>query len=270
MKSIKNHISLVVALVSILFSVQVFLIMDRSIDAYKKKLSNNYSVVVVSSKIVPESEFLKISPLLAKSIELSPDDVIKRLDTGMSQKNINLLKLTLPKFYSLKLKVYPTPDEIKKLTKELLAYKSITKVENFSHNHDTTYQLLLLFKTVIATFAISVFIVTSLLIMKELRIWQFKHSERMNIMGLFGAPIWMRSAVLFRLAVVDAFIASFIAFVLFIYFSATGWLTSQFDSIGISVVIFNPIHDFLILSSVSIVLSSILATTIVLGHKEEV
>ena len=270
MRSIRNHLSLVVALVSILFSLQVFVIMDRSIDAYKQKLSNNYSVVVVSNKAIVESEILKVSKLLDRVVELSPDEVIKRLDTGMSEKNIELLKLTLPKFYSLKLNVYPTPEEISDLTKDLLAYQSIMKVENFSHNHDTTYQLLLLFKTVIATFSVSIFIVTSLLIIKELRIWQFKHSERMNIMGLFGAPVWMRSAVLFRLAVVDAFIASFVAFILFIYFSASSWLNAQFDSIGISVMVFDPIHDFVILLSVAVVLSSILATMIVLGHKEEV
>ena len=50
MKSFKNHLSLVIALLSILFSIQIFIVVDRSIDAYKVNLANNYSVIVVSQK----------------------------------------------------------------------------------------------------------------------------------------------------------------------------------------------------------------------------
>jgi len=270
MQSIKNHLSLVVALVSILFSIQVFTIIDRAINSYERNLSSNYSVVVVSNKKLDEKLMLSSSPLLATITQLSPDEVIKRLDTGMSNKNIELLKLTLPKFYRLKLQKYPTPFEIDSLSKTLLSNKDIIKVENFSHNVDTTYKLLLLFKTVITVFSVSTLIVTTLLIFKELRIWQFKHTERMNIMRLFGAPTWMRSAVLFRLAIVDAVVASGITFILFLYLATNHWLLTQFESIGISLVVFNPLNDFLLLFSVAISLSAMLATLIVLGHKEEV
>jgi len=270
MQSIKNHLSLVVALVSILFSIQVFTIIDRAINSYERNLSSNYSVVVVSNKKLDEKLMLSSSPLLATITQLSPDEVIKRLDTGMSNKNIELLKLTLPKFYRLKLQKYPTPFEIDSLSKTLLSNKDIIKVENFSHNVDTTYKLLLLFKTVITVFSVSTLIVTTLLIFKELRIWQFKHTERMNIMRLFGAPTWMRSAVLFRLAIMDAVIATFVTFAIFVYLSTNSWLLSQFNSLEISVVIFNPINDFSIFLGVSVTLSTILAAMIVLGHKEEV
>ena len=270
MKSIKNHLSLVIALVSILFSIQAFIIVERSIDSYKENLSSNYSVVVVSQKRVADKEMLAIDTLLSQVTELSPDNVVARLNTGMSAKNIELLKLTLPKFYKLKLKRFPSPLEIEKLTKNLLNYKSIIKVENFSNNHDTIYKLLLLFKKVISVFALSIFLVTILLILKELRIWQFNHSERMNIMGLFGAPIWLRSAVLFRLAIVDALIASAFTFILFTYASSSEWVLKQFESIGITIVIFDPITDFLILAGIAVFLSVLLASMIVLGHKEEV
>jgi cell division transport system permease protein len=270
MKSIKNHLSLVIALVSILFSMQIFIIVDRSIESYKSNLSVNYSIVIVSSKKKSNEEILKIDPIISSSHELSPDNVISRLNTGMSKKNKELLKVTLPKFYKLKLKHYPTPSEITDLTKTLMKDSSITKVENFSTNHDKTYKLLLLFKDVISVFSISIFIVTSLLIFKELRIWQFNHSERMNVMGLFGAPIWLRSAVLFRLAIVDALLASAFTFVLFMFISSNAWVLQQFEEIGIELVIFNPIADLLIHVSVALFLSLLLALLIVVGHKEEV
>jgi len=270
MKSIRNHLSLVIALLSILFSMQIFIIVDRSIDAYKENLANNYAVVIVSQKRLSDEVVLGINKLIASSGELTADSVIERLNSGMDEKNIEFLKLTLPKFYKLKLDHYPTPQEVITLKKDLLKNSSITKIEDFSHNHDTTYKLLLLFKGVVSVFALSIFVVTTLLIFKELRIWQFKHSERMSIMGLFGAPVWLRSAVLFRLSIVDAFIASIFAFGLFSYIATNAWILKQFESIDISVVIFNPIDDFVLLLGVAISLSILLASFIVLGHKEEV
>jgi len=270
MKSIKNHLSLVIALLSILFSLQVFIIVDRSIDSYKENLATTYSVVVVSNKRVEDKVIMQANKIVAEVSVLTPDSVIQRLNTGMTKKNMELLKLTLPKFYKIKLTHYPTPKEIQKLTKNLLSNKSITKVESFSHNHDITYKLLLLFKSVITVFSASIFIVTILLIFKELKIWQFKHNERMSIMGLFGAPTWLRSAVLFRLSIVDALIASALAFALFSYLSSSAWILTQFDYIGIKIVIFDPLYDFLVLLGVAIFLSIMLASMIVLGHKEEV
>ncbi len=270
MKSFKNHLSLVVALLSILFSLQVFIIVDRSISAYKENLASNYSLVVVSQKRLDKQSILDENKLLNDVNELAPDSVIKKLNSGFSEKNIELLKLTLPKFYKLTLKEYPTPTEVETITKKLLKTDSIVKVETFSRTHDTTYKMLLLFKTVISVFSFTVIVVTILLIFKELRIWQFKHNERMSIMGLFGAPIWLRSAVLFRLAIVDAFVATTLAFLLFSYIASSSWVEEQFTNIGITITLFDPFFDSFIMLGVSFVLSTLLATFIVLGHKEEV
>jgi len=270
MKSVRNHLSLVIALLSILFSIQVFFIVERSIDAYKVNLSTNYSVIAVSQKKISNDNILKINELIKSADELSPDAVIKRLNKNMKSENRKLLKLALPKFYKLKLRYYPSTSELKKLTRDLLKNKSITKVEDFSHNHDATYKLLLLFKNVVAVFAVVVFIVTILLIFKELKIWQYKHNERMSIMGLFGAATWLRSAVLFRLAIVDAMIATVLAFLVFIYAASSTWIIKQFSDIGIEIIIFNPMQDLVILFGVAMSISILLASFIVVGHKEEV
>ena len=270
MKSVKNHLSLIVALVSILFSIQIFIIVDRSITAYQQNLANNYSVVVVSQKRISDNDFLNMNHLIKEVKALSPDSVIKRLNSGIDKSNMELLKLSLPKFYKLQLYKYPNPDEIKKLRQTLLNNRFISKVEDFSHSHDTIYKLLVLFKNVVLVFAVVISVVTMLLILKELRIWQFKHNERMSIMGLFGAPTWLRSAVLYRLSIVDAIISSAIIFLIFRYISSSAWVLKEFENININIVIFDSVGDFLTLFSISIVLSIILASMIVLGHKEEV
>lgn len=270
MKSFKNHLSLVIALVSILFSIQVFNIVERSIDAYKDKLTQSYSLVIVSQNKLEEKKLKDKMPIIASLSELSADNVIKKLNTKISKSNLELLKVTLPKFYKIKLNRYPTPNEIQNLTKKLLNYKDISKVESFAATHDTIYNLLLLFRTVITVLAFSILVVTILLIFKELRIWQFKHNERMSIMSLFGAPTWLRSAVLFRLAIVDALIASLIAFAIFSYIASSSWAAEQFETIGIKVELFDIVNDSLTALFVSIFVSTMLATFIVIGHKEEV
>ncbi|MCF6339315.1 MAG: cell division protein FtsX [Sulfurimonas sp.] len=270
MKSVKNHFSLIIALLSILFCIQIFIIVDRSIEAYKENLANNYSIVVVSKKQIKEKEMLLLDESISSVQELPPDNVIKRLNTNIDKKNMNLLKLTLPKFYKLYLYKFPTPDDIKKLKLNLSKNKSITKIEDFAKTHDTTYKLLVLFKNVVFIFAMVVSIVTMLLILKELRIWQFKHNERMSVMGLFGAPIWLRSAILFRLAIVDALISSVLIFLIFIYISTNKWVLLQFQNLNIKVEVFNLVNDSLLLLAISLIVSVTLAAMVVLGHKEEV
>ena len=270
MKSFKNHFSLVIALVGIVFAVQVFMVVERAILAYKENLAQSYSLVVVSKKNLDMQETLKKDKNFAEMTELSPDSVIKKLNADFSQKNVELLKLTLPKFYKLKLHVYPTPSEIENITKKLMKNTPVVKVETFAKTHDTTYKLLLLFRNVITVFAVSVLVVTILLIFKELRIWQFKHHERMSIMALFGAPLWLRSAVLFRLAIVDALIATALSFVLFSYLASMEWINEQFNSIGINVTVFHQLEDSLVMLGISMLVSILLATFIVVGHKEEV
>jgi cell division transport system permease protein len=269
-KSFKNHLSLVIALVSILFSVQVFIVVERSIDAYKENLAKNYSLVVVSQKQLKQEDVKKKIPLVASLTEIEPDGIIQKLNSGISKKNMELLKVTLPKFYKLKLHYYPSPKELATITKKLSEFRYVTKVETFENTHHNTYKLLLLFKTVVSVFALSVLIVTILLIFKELKIWQFQHNERMSIMGLFGAPVWLRSAVLFRLAIVDAIIASIIAFIGFSTIASDTWIQQQFATMGIEVVVFDTLYDFSVMFTIALGVALLLAFFIVISHKEEV
>ncbi len=270
MNAFKNHFSLVIALLGILFSLQTFTVVERAIDAYKQNLANNYSVVVVSKKKMSEKTFKEKYSLISEVKELTSDKVIAKLNAGISKRNRELLKLALPKFYRLQLKHYPSPNEVNSLTKSLLRNSSIMKVETFAKSHNSTYKLLLLFKSVVTIFAVSVGIITILLISKEMKIWQFKHSERMSIMGLFGAPTWLSSAVLFRLAIVDALIATGLAFSLFTFISTSDWVLSQLVNIEIDIDIFDIFPDFLVMLGVSLFVSFILASFIVISHKEEV
>ncbi len=270
MKSVKNHLSLILALTSILFAVQTLIVTNRALFAYEKNLKTNYSIVVVSEKKL-DAKTLKAKNKMIENVQtIEVDDAIKRIDGSISKTNMELLKLSLPKFYRLTLAKYPSPSEIEKLKKDLFALKGVKKIEDFKASHDSSYKLLTLFGTVVTVFSVVVFVITSLLIAKELRIWQYKHNDRMNIMGLFGAPKWLSSAVLFRLAIVDAILSSILVFVGFVFIEQSEWLADKLATVGIDIVVFDIVKDFPILLLGAIVLSILLATAITFGHKEEV
>ncbi|SFV51827.1 Cell division protein FtsX [hydrothermal vent metagenome] len=270
MQSIKNHLSLILALVSILFAMQTLIVTNRAMDAYEQSLKNSYSLVVVSDKKLSHKQIKRASDLIAKSEEISVDDAIKKIDSSISKKNMELLKVTLPHFYRILLVRYPSPSQIEQLKTSLARVDGVKKIEDFKATHDITFKLLMLFKTVVTIFSFVVFIVTSLLIAKELRIWQYKHNERMNIMGLFGAPKWLSSAVLFRLAIIDAFLSTIIIFIVFSYIANSHWLLGKLESIGIDIVVFDMLRDFPMLFGAAFGLAILLAVAVVFGHKEEV
>lgn len=269
MKSLKNHLSLIIALFTVLASVQIYVAVDRTIAAYESHLKDDYSVIVVTNKLFNPSELKSMSSMIDHSEPISTAQVLERLKGEMSQKNLDLLKLTLPKFYRLYLNRFPTPREISELQKRLERNSAIERVEGFSQTHDTVYKLMLLFKDVVQIFSIAIAAVTSLLILKEMRLWQFQHAERMNIMALFGAPVWLRSAVLFRLAIVDAIIATLILCLAFFLIDYYGYLTMQLKEIGISVQLFNFVDDAVRSLIIALGVSVALTFTIVLFHREE-
>lgn len=269
MKSVRNHLSLIIALFTIVFTLQVYFAVDRTVIAYESNLNENYSIVVVTDKMMEPDALVALSSRIEKAQEISTKEVLERLQSQMKQRHIDLLKLSLPHFYSLHLDHFPTPSEVQELRKKLEKNSDITRVEDFAQSHDTLYKLLLLFKSVVVIFAVAIFAVTSLLVVKEMRIWQFQHNERMSIMAMFGAPVWMRSAVLFRLSIVDALIASVLAISTFSYAGYADIAKQQLDAIGIDVLLFDPLHDSLLIVGVALSLSVILALLIVIGHKEE-
>jgi cell division transport system permease protein len=269
MKSLKNHISLIVALFTVLFSVQIYVAVDRTIAAYETRLKNDYSIIVVANKALTPAEFKAMDSIIERSDSIATDQVLQRLQGEMSKKNLVLLKHTLPKFYRLYLNRFPTPAEISKLQKRLQKDPAIQRVEGYAQSHDTVYKLMLLFKDVVQVFSIAIAAVTSLLILKEMRLWQFQHADRMSIMALFGAPVWLRSAVLFRLAIVDAIIATIVLCLAFFIIQQYGWMDLLLRTVGISIDLFDFVNDALRSLLIALGVSIVLTLTIVVGNSEE-
>jgi hypothetical protein len=76
--------------------------------------------------------------------------------------------------------------------------------------------------------------------------------------------------VLFRLAIVDAIIASALVIGTFIAIDSKEWIHEKLQSVNISIDIFLPIADGGVLVQVALAVSILLATMIIMDHKEEV
>jgi len=72
-------------------------------------------------------------------------------------------------------------------------------------------------------------IVSLFLIIKQMEIWKYAHKERMQVMEIFGAPLMLRSGVLFKVAIMDAFIATILTSMFFLYIKFQWAATSGID-----------------------------------------
>ncbi|MBE0495939.1 MAG: ABC transporter permease [Campylobacterales bacterium] len=215
MKSLKNHFSVIFPLVVLLFSFQFTRGLEVIVAEYETRIINEYSIIIVSSKALEEADIARSVPSLKNMEEVSPKVILDRLKGDISTQNLSLLQLALPKFYNLKLASFPSNTQLSKIKNDLERIASVSKVETFAKTYDKIYRILTIAKSMAYVFTTLIVIVSLLLMLKQMRIWVLEHKERMDIMTLFGAPFWMKSAVLYRLVIVDSLIATFVVVALF-------------------------------------------------------
>jgi cell division transport system permease protein len=268
MKSIKNHLSFIIPLFILLFSVQFSFMLDRGVKAYEGKLADEYSIVVVSSKPLDEAETKQKIPQVASLAEIKKDKYLDKLKNDMSKADLVYLKATLPKFYSIKLSTLPSKGMLEDITSRLKQLKNVQKVEMFQKTFNKFHQFLKLTKSASYIFTIFIFIIAFLLIIKQMEIWSLQHKQRMYIMGLFGAPYWMKSASLYKSVVIDAIVSAILVGVTFLLLPKFVDLAKLKENLGIDLQNFHFLGDTALLLLLSLVISIISVTTIILRQKD--
>lgn len=255
MNTFKNHLSLIFALVTLLASFQFFVSFSKMVETYERTLGSDYSVIVISKKPLQLQTLQRAIPYATSLEPIDPAFVIDEVKASLSESNVAYLKTALPLFYRLKLDRFPSIEDRQNIEKRLSAIDSVMRVETFAKTQNKIYKLLLLNKTIILVFAALMFIVAFLLIVRQMEVWRFEHSDRMNIMSIFGAPIWLRSAVLYRLAFIDSLISVGIVGGLFYYLSADSALSKALIEIGLPSVGYDTIFATLKLLGLSLLIS---------------
>ena len=224
MKSLKNHISLIIPLFAILFALEFYFIVTKAIYYYEGKLSRDYSIIVVADKNLSIEEMRVYEPDIAQMQELDSSLIIKRLRSNGVDINYEELQNFLPRFYKIFLKSFPSSQKLIKLRNKLLKMEGVKRVETFTKVHEKIYHFLLFLKNISKFFLIIIFVTSIMLVFKQIEVWNLEHSERMYIMALFGAPLWMRTAMLIKLSVIDTLISSLLVYALYSYFINSGYL----------------------------------------------
>jgi len=207
MRFIKNHLSLVLPLFAILFSIEYLIFIDKILNFYENRLNSEYSLIVVSNKNVTASD-IQQSDTLIKSVELiGIDEVLNKIKRQVSSKSVDEIKGIVPFFYTIRLKHYVEAKRVEILKKNLMHIRGIRSVHAFENMYDRVYEMLSFFKANISMFIAIVSAISFLLMIKQMTIWQLEHYERMQIMALFGASVWLRSTILIKLAIADATLA---------------------------------------------------------------
>ena len=268
MQSLKNHLSFIVPLFILLFSIQFSTMLKRAVSDYESKLAGDYTIIVVSQKALPQKEIAKVLPEVKTISEISKERYIKRMQKDISKADLVYLKASLPRFYSVKLKAFPTPQTLQNLTNKLKKLPGVQKVETYKKTFNKLQQFLYLAKTASLVFTLFIAVISILLIIKQMEIWTLQHSQRMYIMGLFGAPYWMKSASLYKSVVVDALIASLLVGFTFLIIPQSANFAAIYHDLGIDLRNFSFFSDVARLLLISLVISIISVTIIILKNRQ--
>lgn len=267
MNFIKRHLSLIYPLVMLLFSFESAFLVQRAVQEHEKKLSKDYSIVI-ASKHALSYEDLKTKIAYIDEIQvIDPQVILKNLEHTISSENLAFLKSELPLFYSLTLTIFPDRAQLDNISRILLSINGVEKVELFAKIHSKVYRLLLLLKKIVLFFGGLLALLSILLMVKQVEIWQLQHSKRMEIMSYLGAPSWMKNKVLFKLALIDSFFSSLFVIGGIFYILRSEEFATILSSLEINSVVFSPVGDFVSLLSISISISIFSALIVIIRQR---
>ena len=166
MKSLNEHLSVIFPLIAFLISYEFYNISTNLTLKYSESINNNYAIVVVSEIELTYDYLSKKNPLINELIVVEPDSVIDKLENKISDANLALLKVSMPKFYKIKLKQLPSTEDLSKLSKMLKNIKGIKRVESYKRSHEVVYNMLTFFKYITLIFFSLILVLSFFIILK--------------------------------------------------------------------------------------------------------
>lgn len=207
----------ILPLMAILLGIEFYLVFERTTASYEKGLKEGYSMLVVTKKPLQSTDFKALNKHISSSENIDREDIVSEVAKGISQSTSKKILDALPYFYNVGLDEYMSSTELEKIKSDLEADENIKKVETFGSSYNAAYKLFAFIKFTLKLFIGFMGVVSLFLIIKQMEIWKYAHIERMKVMEIFGAPLMLRSGVLFKAAIVDAFIATFLTSAFFLY-----------------------------------------------------
>ncbi|HIQ27301.1 MAG TPA: cell division protein FtsX [Sulfurovum sp.] len=217
MKFIKNHLMFIFPLMAILLGVEFYLVFDRTTDTYERGLKEGYSMLVITKKPFSLHQLQKLNSHISSSEKIKREHIVSEIAKGVSKSNEKKILNALPHFYSVHLSEYLGTSKLKQIKRDLEKDKNIKNVETFGSSYSSSYRLFSFIKLSLKIFIVFMAVVSLFLIIKQMEIWKYAHKQRMQVMEIFGAPLMLRSGVLFKVAIVDAILATIFTSLFFLY-----------------------------------------------------
>lgn len=255
MKFLKNHLALIIPLAALLFAIESIFLISRTIDNYREKIGSEYAIVLASKEPLSVAQIQNKIAQMQNLEEIDTEEVLKQLSKNISAANFDLIKSSLPYFYKISLENFPSQSELDKIEQNLRSIGGISRIETFSKSHSQIFRLLIFNKGAVMVLSTIVVILSILLMFKQIEVWWLTHAQRMEIMGLLGASSWMKSSLLFKLALSDTIIAALIVSAGIYYASSNPSFLDFISTLGLGGEIFSPLNDSLLLLFIGLVLS---------------
>jgi len=265
MKFIKRHLSLIFPLVAILLGIEFFIVFDRTTDAYEKSLSSDYSIMVVAKDDMSIDDFRDLSPHILGVKELSKPKALEEIYAG----NGKSIEKAIPNFYEIKLDNLLRIKELNQVRKSLAQSTIIKRIETFHSTYKSQYELFTFIKFSFATFIFFMSIIGFFLIVKQMEVWNFMHSQRMKVMEIFGASLFLRSKVLINMALLDAIISAILTSSMFVSLQKMWISDTQMEILKEHISDVFRFSDFFILLFAAILVVLIAVFLVVINVKEE-
>jgi len=191
-----------------LLGIEFALVFDRVTKSYEQSLTEGYTMLVVAKKPMKLSEFQALNSRIASSTKIERKVLVEKMGKGMSKESIKKIFHSLPYFYNVGLDSYLEISVIENIKIDIEESPKIQRVETFGNSYTASYKLFMFIKLIFNLFISFMAVVSLFLIIKQMEVWKYAHKERMQVMEIFGAPLMLRSGVLFRVAFVDALLAT--------------------------------------------------------------
>lgn len=247
----------ILPLMAILLGIEFYLVFDRTTDSYEKGLKEGYSMLVVTKKPMEISALKALNMHISTSEKIKRENIVSEIAKGVSQSSSKEILAALPYFYNVGLDSYLHTSGLEKIKMDLEADTNIKKVETFGSSYSSAYRLFSFIKFTLKLFIVFMGVVSLFLIIKQMEIWKYAHKQRMQVMEIFGAPLMLRSGVLFKVAIADAFIATILTSVVFLYIKFI-WAANS----GIDIMVQNQ-EELFRLTDMGILLGSSLLIVII-------
>jgi len=247
----------ILPLVAILLGIEFYLVFERTTASYEEGLKNDYSMLVVTQKPSTLADLKKHNAHVNSMEKIKRENIVAEIAKDVNKGTQKEILAALPYFYNVGLDSYVNTSGLKKIKEDLEKDQNIKKVETFGNSYSSAYRLFAFIKFTLKLFIVFMGIVSLFLIIKQMEIWKYAHKERMQVMEIFGAPLMLRSGVLFKVAIADAFAATLLTSAFFLYIKFI-WAANS----GIAIMMQKQ-EELFRLSDIAILLGSALLIVII-------